>query len=185
MSLFVTAVHSQWEFLPTASTGLPIMTGAGGFGNAIETQTLRNKLLQLNAEVARSKAGGGTSPLSSISPLQEQCPPCPSCGPGDSSQLQVAGGGGSSVDAAFDAYIELHRRILAGEAGVPQKFIIARPQAQMNNRLRVIISGIALGIITGRAFIGQGAADRLLAAQHVAFLPSLTSDLAAVLCLCS
>lgn len=54
--------------------------------------------------------------------------------------------------------------------------LTARPQAQLNNRLRVIIGGIALGLITGRAFLVDFSSGYYASLLDV-FAPPIEMDL--------
>lgn len=153
VSLLVSSLHAQWghpaaSHTPTLIGGLPAPESAvaaaasaaaevvfAGGGGAAESG-LRNRIQQLSAEVERQraaalKASASSSPNSASSPLAQQCPACPSCGPAAaadaaSAVASASAGSSSRIDAAFDAYIDLHRRILAKEPGAPQRFIIGQ-----------------------------------------------------------
>lgn len=182
VSLLVTALHSQWGLLhggvsmPAPSS---LVTSAG-----LESATqARSRLAQLSAEVTAAVAAGSEGALEKQPLTQTQLAQCPSCpsptAVSASPALAVApllSSGGSSIDAAFDAYIALHARILAKEPGVPHRFVIARPQAQMNNRLRVIVSGIVLGMLTNRALLVEFS-DGYYAALSDVFNPPIAMDL--------
>lgn len=150
VSLLVSSLHSQWghpaaSHTPTLRGGLPAPESAvavaaaaaaaadaafaGGAGARAAESGLRSRIQQLSAEVERQKAAAlkaSSSPNSAPSPLAQQCPACPSCGPASTGAVAPVASGSSRIDAAFDAYIALHKRILAKEPGAPQRFIIGQ-----------------------------------------------------------
>lgn len=164
VSILVTSLHSQWTGLH--STGLPVepaspLGSSSTIGSGIpttaaaETASLRQRIQQLSIEIQQAKATSTPNTAITAPLAAPQCPTCPTCdaaAAGATKNVVVSSG---SFDQAFDDYIALHKKILARDPSVEHKFIVARPQAQMNNRLRVIVGGIALGMLTKRAFLSQ------------------------------
>ena len=184
VSLLVSALHSQWQWGEHGeglSANTPGIINSRGIESSA-TQQLRSKLAQMSEVAAAANAvalgGGGGGPLT---PAQlAKCPSCPaptalSASPSPAAPALTTSGG-SSMDAAFDSYIALHSRILSKDAGVPQRFVIVRPQAQMNNRLRVIVSGIVLGMLTQRAMLVEFS-DGYYASISDVFSPPIAMDL--------
>lgn len=52
-------------------------------------------------------------------------------------------------------YVTRHASIVSGHGGGGGGFIVCRPSAQMNNRVRVLVTGIVLGMLTGRAVLAD------------------------------
>ncbi len=144
-----------------------------------ENTRLANEIRRLEATVALGAAvgGGGGAPLILQPPQPQQqqciCPPHPLAQPsppmspanppavsGGGGSSSGSGGGGMSIDQLLTEYCDLHRRIISGSSSSggsggsdKRQFIIATPQAQMNNRLRVIVSALLIGVLTKRAVL--------------------------------
>lgn len=59
---------------------------------------------------------------------------------------------------AFREYSDLHAAILSGSGrttadGWPRRYLVVQPCCQLCNRVRVLISAVALGMLTGRAVL--------------------------------
>jgi hypothetical protein len=62
----------------------------------------------------------------------------------------------ASFKRRFEAYVDLHKRIMdPNDKSVAKKYVFVSTNAQMNNRVRLLVTGIVLGMLTDRAVVSD------------------------------
>lgn len=74
---------------------------------------------------------------------------------GEATATATAGTGDQSsvLQALFERYTEIHKRELA--KGSEGKYVVVQHGAQMNNRVRLVVTGLVVGLLTDRAVLSK------------------------------
>lgn len=140
VSLLVSGIHSQWALPAHSTLGANIGSTNTGGSNADSARmsAMRLRVDQLSNELAAAKSSASSPNASPTFVTDEsQCPPCEACD--EVAQLVPAATSATPAAATEDAlaeYIELHRRILAKEPGVEQRFIIGPTRKALDSNTR-------------------------------------------------
>jgi hypothetical protein len=119
VSILVTSIHAQWQLVPpnaTVDSSMSRGTPGGGTGEQV-LNAYKSRIEQLSLEVEKAK---DSAPSSSSTERPAAITPVPSVA--SSKEVVVAGGAAQ----AFEDYIALHKKILAKDPSVQQRYIIGR-----------------------------------------------------------
>lgn len=117
VSVLVTSIHSQWQILPPHSA-MDLTESRGLVGSSTQAAALRLKIDQLSAEVAKanSRPSGNLQTKTADATTRATTP---------TTDIAIHGGAAQ----AFDEYIALHKKILAKDPSVEQRFIVGSYRA--------------------------------------------------------